>query len=135
MLKNHVRNQLPINRFFRFTNSIVQIGKGTHIPNLVEIGLFVQKLSRLRTHIYIYIYIYINKNFNDYYFWLPGTSKQTSILVPALTRVMRPIVKAHFFNENSLKPSLCSFFVCFLYGVVHFLNTLKNCENWKIVFF
>src|SRR5436190_8903248 len=57
----------------------------------------------IHTYIYTYIYIYINKNLNDYYFWLPGTSKQTSIVVPALTRVMRPIVKAHFFNENSLK--------------------------------
>src|SRR5436190_17746213 len=109
MLKNQERNQLLINRLFRFTNSIVQIVKGTRIPNLVEIGLFVQKLSRLRTHIYIhiyihkYIYIYINKNLNDYYFWLPGTSKQTSIVVPALSCVMRPSVKAHFFNENSLK--------------------------------
>src|SRR5436190_24188609 len=108
MLKNHVRNQLPINRFFRFTNSIVQIIKGTRIPNLVEIGLFVQKLSRLRTHIYIhiYIYIYINKNLNDYYFWLPGTSKQTYIVVTALSCVMRPSVIAHFFNENSLKSFL-----------------------------
>src|SRR5436190_8359144 len=48
-------------------------------------------------------YIYINKNLNDYYFWLPATSKQTSIVVPALSRDMRPSVKAHFFNENSLK--------------------------------
>src|SRR5436190_3620283 len=40
---------------------------------------------------------------NDYYFWLPGTSKQTSIVAPALSRAMRPSVKAHFFNENSLK--------------------------------
>src|SRR5436190_6442103 len=55
------------------------------------------------TDTYIHIYIYINKNLNDYYFWLPGTSKQTSIMVSALSRVMRPSVKAHFFNENSLK--------------------------------
>src|SRR5436190_21642912 len=55
------------------------------------------------TYIHTYIYIYINKNLNDYYFWLPGTSKQTSIVAPALSRAMRPSVKAHFFNENSLK--------------------------------
>src|SRR5436190_23086373 len=104
-VKKPGKNQLPINRLFRFTNSIVQIVKGTRIPNLVKIGLFVQKLSRLRTHIYIhiYIYIYINKNLNDYYFWLPGTSKQTSIVAAALSRAMRPSVKANFFNENSLK--------------------------------
>ena len=48
------------------------------------------------TYIYIYIYIYINKNFDDYYFWLSGTSKQTSIVIPTLSRVMRPSVIAHF---------------------------------------
>src|SRR5436190_23552899 len=58
------------------------------------------------TYIYTYIHKYINKNLNDYYFWLPGTSKQTSIVAPALSRAMRPSVKAHFFNENSLKEIL-----------------------------
>src|SRR5436190_22882802 len=50
------------------------------------------------TDTYIHTYIYINKNLNDYYFWLPETSKQTSTVVPALSCVMRPSVKAHFFQ-------------------------------------
>ena len=81
-----------LHRFGWLTNSSKILPFEKCIPKFIKIGSTVRPLSCSQT------YIYMSKSkMNDYYFWILGTSKRISIVVPGLGPAMRATVIASFF--------------------------------------